>query len=153
MKSVEFLKSYRMYQPGEIAGFDDVLADKLIEGGFAVLPGTKGALKTATADVLVNPLDRDDDVVDVASDTKDGNEPSIDTSTVVIEPGGGGQSSLAASVTVTGDPGATDTDEVSGSDGVAPDAAAETAEGSVKPRKSASGSTSDTTKKSTAKKA
>ncbi|VCU58269.1 hypothetical protein EPIB1_1167 [Tritonibacter mobilis] len=153
MKSVEFLKSYRMYQPGEIAGFDDVLADKLIEGGFAVLPGTKGALKMATADVLVNPVDLDDDVVDVPSDTKDGNEPSIDTSTVVIEPGGGCQSSPAASETVTEDPGATDTDKVSGSDGMAPDAAAGTAEGSVKPRKSASGSTSDSTKKPTAKKA
>ncbi|ABF64353.1 hypothetical protein TM1040_1620 [Ruegeria sp. TM1040] len=153
MKSVEFLKSYRMYQPGEIAGFDDALADKLIAGGVAVLPGAKRALKTETADELGRPVDRDDAVVDVASGTEAGNGSGIDLSTVVIETGSGDQSSPAAFETVTGDPGAADAADASGSDDATSTDTVGASGGSAKPSKSASGSSSDTTKKSTAKKA
>lgn len=38
MTPVRFVRSYRMYQPGEVAGFDDALAAQLIKGGFAVDP-------------------------------------------------------------------------------------------------------------------
>lgn len=38
MKVVRLIKAYRMYQPGETAGFDDALAEELIKTGFAVDP-------------------------------------------------------------------------------------------------------------------
>ena len=61
MKRVKFLRSHKMYQPGEKAGFDDKIADALIAAGFAVDPEKKGKTAAATADVLVNPGDLSQD--------------------------------------------------------------------------------------------
>ena len=36
MRAVTFLRAWRVYQPGETAGFDDAMAAQIIEGGFAV---------------------------------------------------------------------------------------------------------------------
>ncbi len=83
MKSVKFLKSHRMYQPGEIAGFEDTFADKLIQSGFAVPLGAKGALKTATADVLVNPSDMAPPVLEPGSGEGDGVAPVTDPATPI----------------------------------------------------------------------
>jgi len=35
MKSVEFIKPWKIYSPGDVAGFDDEQAERLIEGGAA----------------------------------------------------------------------------------------------------------------------
>jgi len=35
MKSVEFIKPWKIYSRGDIAGFDAEQADKLVEGGVA----------------------------------------------------------------------------------------------------------------------
>ena len=43
MKVVKFLRSHRMYQPGETAGFDDATAKVLISSGVAVDPNAKRA--------------------------------------------------------------------------------------------------------------
>lgn len=83
MKSVKFLKSHRMYQPGEVAGFDDTFADKLIQSGFAVPLGAKGALKTATADVLVNPADMAPPVSEPGLGEGDGVAPVNDPATPI----------------------------------------------------------------------
>lgn len=83
MKSVKFLKSHRMYQPGEIAGFEDTFADKLIQSGFAVPLGAKGALKTATADVLVNPSDMAPPVLEPGSGEGDGVAPVNDPANLI----------------------------------------------------------------------
>lgn len=50
MIRVRFLKVWRMYQPGETAGFDEGLATQIVAGGFAVLadepkPETKAEAK------------------------------------------------------------------------------------------------------------
>lgn len=55
MRAVKFLRSYRMYQPGETAGFDDALAATLIKSGVAVDPSQSVSVKAATADKLVHP--------------------------------------------------------------------------------------------------
>lgn len=55
MKSVKFLRSHKMYQPGETAGFDDKVAEGLISSGVAVDPAKKREAAEETADVLVNP--------------------------------------------------------------------------------------------------
>ena len=39
MIRVRFLKVWRMYQPGETAGFDPAMADQIVAGGFAVAVG------------------------------------------------------------------------------------------------------------------
>jgi hypothetical protein len=51
MKVVRLIRGYRMYQPGETAGFDDALADQLIKSGTAVDEAAqkKADLKAAKA--------------------------------------------------------------------------------------------------------
>ena len=66
MRSVKFLRSHLMYQPGEVAGFDARTAEDLIARGVAVDPNSKGATQAATSDVLVNPVDAfGDDAVEL----------------------------------------------------------------------------------------
>ena len=55
MKVVRFLRAYRMYQPGETAGFDDTLADDLIARGTAADPDRPRREDTATPDFVVDP--------------------------------------------------------------------------------------------------
>lgn len=47
MKVVRFVKTYRMYQSGERAGFPEAEADALIRQGFAVDPEMAAALQEA----------------------------------------------------------------------------------------------------------
>lgn len=49
MKVVRLIKAYRMYQPGETAGFDNALADSLIKQGLAVDPEVVKAQAEADA--------------------------------------------------------------------------------------------------------
>lgn len=56
--AVRFLKRWRAYNPGEVAGFDPEIADKLVEGGAAEYadkartkrPATKAADPKKTAE-------------------------------------------------------------------------------------------------------
>ena len=45
---VRFKKSWRMYQPGEVAGFEPEVAQPLIAGGFAVDVDVEEAAEAAT---------------------------------------------------------------------------------------------------------
>lgn len=48
MKSVEFIKPWKIYSPGDIAGFDADQAERLIEGGVAKeVKAEEKAVKTA----------------------------------------------------------------------------------------------------------
>lgn len=46
---VRFVRTHRMYQPGESAGFDDAEAQRLIESGVAVDPKKADAAAAAQA--------------------------------------------------------------------------------------------------------
>ncbi len=54
MKVVRLIKAYRMYQPGEKAGFDDALADSLIAQGLAVDPEAVKAKAEADAKAVAD---------------------------------------------------------------------------------------------------
>lgn len=56
MIGVRFVRTWRMYQPGEIAGFDASVADQLVGGGFAVIDGAQG-LAAASPTEAVAPTD------------------------------------------------------------------------------------------------
>ncbi len=47
MIRVRFLKGWRMYQPGEIAAFDETMSDQLVAGGFAELEADATSKKAA----------------------------------------------------------------------------------------------------------
>ena len=44
---IRFVKKWRMYQPGEIAGFEPDMAQPIIASGFAVLSGGDDAVQDA----------------------------------------------------------------------------------------------------------
>jgi len=52
MRAVKFIRAHLMYQPGEIAGFEDGVADGLIAGGIARDPAQTVETEEATPDVV-----------------------------------------------------------------------------------------------------
>lgn len=61
MKVVRLTKAYRMYQPGETAGFDDAQAESLIAQGLAVDPEAVKAQAEADAKAAAEKAQADAD--------------------------------------------------------------------------------------------
>lgn len=56
MIRIRFLKGWRMYQPGEVAAFDETMSDQLVAGGFAELADeAEAAPKKGAAKALAKP--------------------------------------------------------------------------------------------------